>query len=185
MLKYLVLLCLCCCLETKRVNPAVEDKPIRALGWRNMSRQGLCFSLRLPLACRDNVYARGQESIHFSSWSWRWSFSGEETRKEISTHVLATATGTAAWSRDTVALWDRMCLGEMMCLWREMTAAVATKKMHELPYHRIFQWLVTKITSKSIHPEQISNWCTDIPCSSLAMLFLHHGLQDSASLMWL
>lgn len=24
--------------------------------------------------------------------------------------------GTAAWSRGTVALGDRMCLGEMMCL---------------------------------------------------------------------
>lgn len=185
MLKYLVLLCLCCCSETKRVNPAVEDKPIRALGWRNMSRQGLWFSLRLPLACRDNVYARGQESIHFSSWSWRWSFSGEETRKEISTHALATAKGDSSLEqRHRGPLRQDVSWGNDVSL-KGNDCSCGYKKMHELPYHRIFQWLVTKITPKSIHPEQISNWCTDIPCSSLAMLFPHHVLQDSTILMWL
>lgn len=71
--------------------------------------------------------------------------------------MLATEKGAEAWSsrhhgppRQDVSWGNDVSLKGNDC-------SCGYKKMHELPYHRIFQWLVTKITSKSIHPEQISN----------------------------
>lgn len=65
--------------------------------------------------------------------------------------------GTEAWSsRHHSPLRQDVSWGNDVSL-KGNDCSCGYKKMHELPYHRIFQWLVTKITSKSIHPEQISN----------------------------
>lgn len=154
----------------------MEDIPIRVIWWRNMSGQRLWFSLRFPLACRDNVYARGQDSIHFSSWSLRWNFQEKKLgRKSPPICWLLKKGAEAGSSRHHSPLRQDVSWGNDVSL-KGNDCSCGYKKIHELPYHRIFQWLVTKITSKSIHPEQISNWCTDIPCTSLAMLFPpHHG----------